>query len=95
LTYTGAARQPGALTAMLNWYRGALWAPPTRPAHRRVEPPVRILWGLDDVALGADMAAASVERCRAAELFRLPGAGHWVQHEATEQVNGLLLDFLT
>lgn len=93
-TYAGAARQRGALTAMLNWYRAALWAPPARPAHRRVEPPVRILWGLDDVALGADMAAASVERCREAELFRLPGAGHWVQHEAAEQVNRLLLDFL-
>jgi len=93
--YAGAAAQPGALTAMLNWYRAALWAPPKRPAHRRVEPPVRILWGLDDVALGADMAAASIERCREAELCRLPGAGHWVQHEAAEQVNGLLLDFLT
>ena len=56
---------------------------------------MRLIWGLDDVALGADMAAASIARCREAELFRLPGAGHWVQHEAAEQVNGLLLDFLT
>ena len=93
--YAAAAARPGALTAMLNWYRAALWCPPRRPAHRRVEPPVRILWGLDDVALGADMAAASVERCRSAELFRLPGAGHWVQHEAAGEVNDKLLDFLT
>ncbi len=92
--YVGAAHQPGALTAMLNWYRAALWAPPGRPAHRRVEPPLRLIWGLDDVALGADMAAASIARCREAELCRIPGAGHWVQHEAAEQVNGLLLDFL-
>ena len=52
-TYARAAAQPGALTAMLNWYRAALWCPPRRPAHRLVEPPVRILWGEDDVALGS------------------------------------------
>jgi pimeloyl-ACP methyl ester carboxylesterase len=92
--YAGAARQPEALTAMLNWYRAALWCPPQRPAHRRVEPPVRLLWGEDDVALGAGMARASLPYCREVELTFLPGAGHWVQHEAAEQLNGLLLDFL-
>lgn len=93
-TYSGAAGQPGALTAMLNWYRAALWAPPGKPPHRRVEPPVRLLWGETDVALGAAMARASVPRCREAELTFLPGAGHWVQHEAAAEVNDLLLDFL-
>ncbi|MEO7793392.1 MAG: alpha/beta hydrolase [Thermoanaerobaculia bacterium] len=92
--YAGAAARPGALTAMLNWYRAALWAPPKRPAHRRVEPPVRLIWGEDDVALGAGMARASVPRCREAELHFLPGAGHWVQHEATARVNDQLLAFL-
>ena len=92
--YAGAAAQPGALTAMLNWYRAALWCPPRRPPHRLVEPPVRILWGEEDVALGVEMARASVPRCRAAELTLFPGAGHWVQHEAAAQVNDLLLDFL-
>lgn len=93
-TYAAAARQPGALTAMLNWYRAALWSPPGRAPHRRVEPPVRLLWGENDVALGAAMASASLPRCREAELTFLPGAGHWVQHEATAKVNALLLDFL-
>ena len=93
-TYARAAAQPGALTAMLNWYRAALWCPPRRPAHRLVEPPVRILWGEDDVALGVEMARASVPRCRAAELTLIPGAGHWVQHEAADPVNQRLLDFL-
>lgn len=93
-TYAGAAGQPGAVTAMLNWYRAALWCPPAKPVHRRVEPPVRLIWGEDDVALGADMAAASLTRCREAELCRIPSAGHWVQHEATARVNDLLLAFL-
>jgi pimeloyl-ACP methyl ester carboxylesterase len=93
--YAGAARRPGALTAMLHWYRAALWCPPRRPSHRLVEPPVRLIWGEDDVALGADMARASLARCRQAELTFLSGAGHWVQHEATARVNELLLEFLS
>lgn len=55
---------------------------------------MRLLWGENDVALGAAMARASVARCRQAELTFLPGAGHWVQHEAAAEVNDLLLDFL-
>ncbi len=93
--YAGAARQPGALTAMLNWYRAAFWCPPRRPAHRRVEPPVRMLWGAEDVALGAAMASASLPYCREAALTLVPTAGHWVQHEAAARVNELLLDFLS
>lgn len=92
--YAAAAGRPGALTAMLHWYRAALWFPPRRPPHRVVEPPVRILWGEDDVALGAEMARASLPCCRQAELTFLPGAGHWVQHEAADRINDLLLDFL-
>ena len=92
--YTAAACRPGALTAMLNWYRAALWSSPLTPPHRIVEPPVRILWGEDDVALGADMVAPSAERCRSAQVVRIAGAGHWVQHEAAEKVNDQLLDFL-
>lgn len=92
--YSAAAARPGALTAMLHWYRAALWAPPGRPAHRRVEPPVRLLWGEDDVALGAGMARASLALCREVDLTFLAGAGHWVQHEATAPVNDRLREFL-
>lgn len=93
-TYTAAAARPGALTAMLNWYRAALWCPPRRPEQRLVVPPVRILWGEEDVALCPALAEASAERCSRVELIRLPGAGHWVQHEAADRINDLLLDFL-
>ncbi len=65
-------------------------APPTAGSSRRCAS----LWGEDDVALGAGMARASLALCREVDLTFLAGAGHWVQHEAAEQVNGLLLDFL-
>jgi pimeloyl-ACP methyl ester carboxylesterase len=93
-TYARAAARPGALTAMLHWYRAALWCPPQRPPHDVVEPPVEILWGEDDVALGAEMARASVPLCRDARLTFFAGVGHWVQHEAAERVNRRLLELL-
>jgi len=93
--YAGAAARPGALTAMLAWYRAALWRPPRRPAHRRVEPPVLLLWGTGDVALGEEMVGPSAARCREVEVVRIPEAGHWVLHEAADEVNRRLLDFLS
>jgi pimeloyl-ACP methyl ester carboxylesterase len=92
--YAAAAAVPGALTAMLNWYRAALRRSPPPPLSLVVEPPVRIIWGTRDVALGEELVAPSARLCRRAEVFRLPEAGHWVQHEEPERVNRLLLDFL-
>ncbi len=92
--YAAAAAIPGALTAMLAWYRAALRRPAPRPPTLRVEPPVRILWGLDDVALGRELVEPSAALCREVEIHPIAGAGHWVQHEEPGQVNRLLLDFL-
>jgi pimeloyl-ACP methyl ester carboxylesterase len=97
--YAEAAARPGALTAMLNWYRAALWCPPHRRRHAvhggpRIRVPVRLIWGTGDVALGAEMIEPSAELCERCEIFRIPTAGHWVAHEATDEVNRLLLDFL-
>jgi pimeloyl-ACP methyl ester carboxylesterase len=92
--YARAAAVPGALTAMLNWYRALLRRAPPRPRSWIVEPPVRIVWGTQDVALGEEMLAPSAELCRRVDVHRLPEAGHWLHHEEPARVNELLLDFL-
>jgi pimeloyl-ACP methyl ester carboxylesterase len=92
--YAAAAAVPGALTGMLAWYRAALRRPPRRPASLRVEPPVLLLWGLQDVALGPALVDPSAALCREVEVVRFPGAGHWVQHEAADAVNAKLVEFL-
>jgi pimeloyl-ACP methyl ester carboxylesterase len=90
--YRQAWAQPGALTGMLNWYR-ALWLrPPQAPV--RIEAPTLIAWGDRDVALQASLAEACAERCARAEVVHIGDAGHFVQHEAAERVDALLLDFL-
>lgn len=92
--YAAAAATPGALTGMLAWYRAGLRRPPSRPAALAVRAPTLILWGVEDVALSPKLAGMSAGYCREAELVILPEAGHWVQHEAAEEVNARLLAFL-
>jgi pimeloyl-ACP methyl ester carboxylesterase len=100
LEYKKAWSQPGALTAMLNWYRAAFrralrgsWNPakiPLRPVHT----PTLMLWGKHDVALSYAMAQPSIELCDQGELVTFEHATHWVQHDAAAEVNQKLLAFL-
>jgi len=92
--YREAWGQPGALTAMINWYRALSREMPDLSAvESRVTVPTRILWGAKDEFLLSAMAAASVKYCDRGELFEFPDATHWVHHEEPERVNELLIDF--
>ena len=60
----------------------------------RVRVPVRVIWGDRDAFLETGLAEASAALCDQAEVFRLPHATHWVQHEESDAVNRLLTEFL-
>ncbi len=92
--YRESWAQPGALTAMLHWYRAAWRYGTGLHAVGRVRPRSLILWGVRDVALGREMVRPSLEMCDDGRLVFLEEATHWVQHEAAEQVNAELLAFL-
>ncbi|HZY17970.1 MAG TPA: alpha/beta fold hydrolase [Ramlibacter sp.] len=84
--------QPGALTAMLNWYRALAFDPPT-PA-RPIDLPVTILWGEQDRFLDRGLADAALALCRQGELVPFPNATHWLHHEEPDEVNRQLLKAL-
>jgi pimeloyl-ACP methyl ester carboxylesterase len=90
--YRAAWSQPGALTAMVNWYR-ALFRIRVRFPDRTVLVPARILWGERDAFLLAEMAHESLRYCANAELFTFANATHWLQHEEPARVSELLIDF--
>ena len=97
--------QPGALTAMLNWYRAAkVVVPPpgvTIPlpdlllrAFPRVKVPTLVIWGMRDTALlplQLDGLEGLVEDLA---IARLPEAGHFAPWEAPEAVAVALGPFL-
>lgn len=91
--YREAWSRPGAMTAMLNWYRALLRRNPATPA-TVVTPPVRIIWGDRDDVLERRLAEAALALCTQGEVFHLPDATHWVQHDSPGEVNELLLQFL-
>ncbi len=90
--YRAAWSQPGALTAMINWYRAAFRHRTPFP-DRTVRVPTRILWGVRDAFLMAEMAQESLKYCTQAELITFPDATHWLQHEEPARVSQLLIDF--
>jgi pimeloyl-ACP methyl ester carboxylesterase len=92
--YRQAWSQPGAIKAMLNWYRAALRSRPKRVSSIRVTVPTLLIWGTKDRFLGREMAQPSIDLCDDGKLVFIEAASHWVQHEEPERVNKLLRKFL-
>lgn len=90
--YREAWSQPGAPTAMINWYR-ALFRHRMKFPDRTVHVPTRILWGERDAFLLAEMAHESLRYCTSAELFTFAGTSHWLQHEEPVRVSNILVEF--
>jgi len=90
--YRAAWARPGALTAMLNWYRALRRG--LRPPALRVRPPTLILWGDRDRFLEQGLAEAAARLCDDARVVHMEKASHWVQHEEAERVNRELTAFL-
>ena len=89
--YTEAWSQPGAMTAMLNWYRAAARYRPEITNGMRVSIRTLILWGVQDFALSRRMARPSLDYCDDGSLVFFPDATHWVQREEADEVNRHLL----
>jgi len=89
--YETAWSQPGALTAMLNWYR----ALPLRPRHSegRLAMPVLVLWGRGDQFLESGLAEASLALCENGQVRWFETATHWVHLEEPKAVADALTAF--
>jgi pimeloyl-ACP methyl ester carboxylesterase len=90
--------RPGALTAGLNWYRANL-APhlelQERPPVPSVVAPTLGLWSTGDVFLTEDGMRHSAEYVTGPWRYeRIEDASHWMQLDAPERVNELLVSFL-
>jgi pimeloyl-ACP methyl ester carboxylesterase len=93
--YAAAAQRPGAMTAMINYYRALLRIPDIRKVGDAVvDVPTLVIWGENDVALDIHLLDGMEEWVPKLRLHRLPGISHWVQQDAPAEVNRLLGDWL-
>jgi pimeloyl-ACP methyl ester carboxylesterase len=85
---------PDAMRAALHWYRAAVQVgqAPTGPS----TVPTMYVWSDGDTALGPDAAAATAVHVTGPYRFEvLEGVNHWIPEQAPDELNDLLLDFLT
>jgi pimeloyl-ACP methyl ester carboxylesterase len=96
--YVEDLSRPGALTAGLNWYRANL-LPQRELAPRRAFPaiaaPTLGLWSTGDDYLLEQPIRSSGEHVTGGFRYeRIEDASHWLQLDAPERVNELLVEFL-
>jgi len=91
--YRTAFAQPGAFSAMVNWYRASVQTQQEQPKSFDVDVPLLFMWGEEDIAMLAQMADESMPYCKNGKLIKMPGVSHWIQHEEADKVNGLIEEF--
>jgi pimeloyl-ACP methyl ester carboxylesterase len=93
--YRQAWWQNGAFTAMLNWYRAALQLPPDVSGNQHIHVPALMLWGVNDSALGREMAEPSLDLCDQGKLVFFEDSSHWIHLDEADAVNRHLLEFFS
>jgi pimeloyl-ACP methyl ester carboxylesterase len=91
-----ACTQPGALTAGINYYRANLGLDnPFQQFQDPVKVPTLFIYGEKDFAILPETVKDLKKYVESTyEEVRLPDCGHWVQQEAPEAVNQVLIAFL-
>jgi pimeloyl-ACP methyl ester carboxylesterase len=96
--YRENALQPGALTAMINWYRAAVRI---RKGVRdrllgegMLDTPTLMVWGENDLALGKELTYGTEKLVTDFTIRYLP-TSHWVNQEMPEETNAIVEAWLT
>jgi len=86
--YLRTFREPGALTAALNWYRASRGIDPEDEEVRfgLVHTPTLLIWGNRDQAIGRAAVEAAAAYMAGPYRFVELDAGHWLVQEAGERV---------
>lgn len=105
--YRAAWAEPGAMEAMLHWYRSSPIVVPrpgedaadapllaVTPARVMVAVPHLVLWGEADEALRPACLEGLDDFAPDLTIQRVPGAGHWILHEKPADVASAMRAFL-
>lgn len=92
--YKTAAAKPGALTAMVNYYRALAQGGQLQQPWGVLDVPTLLIWGEEDAALGKELTLGTEDYVSDLRLRYIPQCSHWVQQEQPRQVNTLMGNFL-
>lgn len=94
--YKHAVAKPGALTAMLNYYRQGFRSFFSDRQHqwRQLEIPTLTIWGENDSALGKELTYGMQDYVKTLTLKYIPNCSHWVQQEKPQLVIQYIQEFL-
>jgi pimeloyl-ACP methyl ester carboxylesterase len=95
--YLGVFSQPGALTAVLNWYRAnAVLLEKRRdvPKFGAVQHPTLLIWGNQDIAVGRVAVERTAQYMEGPYRLLEVNAGHWLAQEEPESVHDEILHHL-
>lgn len=94
--YIQAFREKDAIPSSISYYRAAMQLGFAKELlSEKVSVPVRVIWGKDDKALGAEMNDdLSSVVSGPLEIKYIEHCSHWTQIDQPEAVNSLLLEFL-
>jgi len=92
--YQDAAAKPGALTAMLNYYRNIFPQVLFGKNWDILSVPTLIIWGEQDTALGKELTYGTEAYVKNLQIKYVTNSGHWVQQEQPEIVTQYMREFL-
>lgn len=94
--YRDAAAKPGALTAMINYYRNVFASlfRGQQPQWSVLEIPTLTIWGENDAALGKELTYGTEAYVKDWQVGYIPNCSHWVQQEQPGLVNQYIREFI-
>ena len=92
--YLAVFRQPGALTAALNWYRSDGLRAETDLGRAPVSVPTLFVWGANDPAIGRVAAEGGAGYASGPYRFVELDVGHWIAQEAPDELADQILGHL-
>jgi epoxide hydrolase 4 len=92
--YKEAVAKPGALTAMLNYYRNTFEQGLTNRDWGVLSVPTLMIWGEDDTALGKELTYGTEAYVKNFQIRYIPNCSHWVQQERPDLVTQYMREYL-
>ena len=94
--YRDAAAKPGALTAMINYYRCIFLSlfNGNDSYEKILDVPTLTIWGENDTALGKELTFGTEKYVKDWQIKYIPNCSHWVQQEQPALVNSYIREFI-